>query len=164
MDKEVFKDIPNYEGMYKVSNLGRVKSFYNGGRILKPTKGSNGYLTVTLMNKGCRSTKTVHQLVAIIFLKHIPNGHQLVVNHINFNKLDNRLGNLEVVTHRENSNQKHIKSTSKYVGVHWRKDVNKWRALIGVNGKDKCLGHFKSEYKAHLAYQKALAGIKNNQN
>ena len=76
-----------------------------------------------------------------------------------FNKTNNKLDNLEIVTQRENSNQKHLKSSSKYIGVSWSKSRNKWVALIYLNGKHKNLGRFNDELEASKAYQKALQGL-----
>ena len=166
--QEIWKDIPNYEGYYQVSNLGNVKSLSrivkNGlgtrtvcGKILKNlVNTTNGYLVVNLSKIGLVKTKQIHQLVAEAFLNHSQKGHKLVVNHKNFNRQDNRLENLEIVTQRENANLKRFKSSSEYVGVNWYKRLNKWVAKIWVNGKKKHLGYFINEYDAHLAYQKAL--------
>lgn len=168
---EIWKDVKGYEGIYQVSSLGRIKSlkrkvYYKNGRIdvkkekiLKATKNTSGYLSVDLCKNTIKKRRTVHQLVAIAFLNHNPCGHKLVVNHININKTDNRIDNLEIVTTRENSNRKHLKSTSKYTGVSWNKLHNKWIAHIGLNGKTVHLGVFSDEYEAHLAYEKKLNSI-----
>ena len=163
---EIWKDIKGYEGLYQVSNLGNVKRLsvlkLNGRyysmckeKLIKTVVG-NGYKQLTLYLNGEKSTKKVHQLVAIAFLNHIPNGMDLVVNHKDFNRLNNHIDNLEIVTSRENSNKKHLKSTSKYVGVHWHKATNKWASSIEIKNKVKHLGVFTNEYDAHLAYKKAL--------
>ena len=69
---------------------------------------------------------------------------KLVVNHINNNKLDNRLENIEIVTSRENSNLKHIKSSSKYVGVSWCKKRNgKWHSSITFKKKTEVFRVFR---------------------
>ena len=154
---EVWREVKDYPD-YEVSDLGRVKSFKRGRElILKPYVAKNGYSIVTLQN-GLQGIKKVHQLVAIAFLNHIPSGNKLVVNHINFNKSDNRLTNLEIVTNRVNSNHKHLKEgkSSKYTGVHWRPKLNKWHCQIHILGCKKYLGLFTSEYEAHLMYQRAL--------
>lgn len=171
--KEIFKDVPGFEGCYQVSNLGRVKSLkrtinYSDGRkytyksvLLKSSLSTSGYLRVDLFKNQKRTGFNIHQLVAIVFLNHNPNGHKLVVNHINFNKLDNKLSNIEIITSRGNTNQKHLKSTSKYTGVSWYKSRNKWLSSIHYKGEKKYLGHYDSEYDAHNAYQNELKKIKN---
>lgn len=104
--EEEWRDIEGYEGLYQVSNLGRVKSinYKRTGkeRILKAVKDNWGYLTVRLYkdNKGkqCR----VHRLVAQAF---IPNQENLPqVNHISEDKTDNRVQNLEWITNKDNCN------------------------------------------------------------
>ena len=166
--EEIWKDIPNYEGYYQASNLGRIKSlsrivlrkgkypFMSKEKVLKPALIPLGYYQIVLHKNGIKKGKSIHSLVAESFLNHKPNGHKLVVNHKNFNREDNRVENLEIITNRENTNKKHIKSSSKYVGVYFYKRVSKWVAQIWVNGKKKILGYFENEYDAYLAYQKAL--------
>ena len=90
------------------------------------------------------------------FLGHEPNGHALVVNHIDFDKTNNHVSNLEIVTNRENTNQKHLKSSSKYIGVGWDKSRQKWVSRIRINGKLKQLGRFNTEIEAHITYQNKL--------
>ena len=155
--KEIWKDVKNYEGHYQVSNLGRVKSFkLNRERIMKAGFDTKGYRQVSLSKDGEQKTRKVHQLVAVAFLGHTPCGYKLVVNHIDIDKLNNNVLNLEIVTVRENSNKKHIKSSSKFVGVSWHKASNKWATQIAINGKRKHLGCFTDELEASLAYQKEL--------
>ena len=160
---EIWKDIIGYEGIYQVSNLGRVKSLNynhtNKTQLLKQGKDSSGYFVVSLYLSGNKTTKKVHQLVAIAFLNHVPCGFELVINHKDLNRLNNRANNLEIVTNRENSNKKHLKSSSQYTGVGWHKRDCKWMACIRINGRLKHLGYFINEYDAHLAYQKALSEI-----
>jgi len=101
---EIWKDVIGYVGLYKVSNMGRVKSFCRdkNGRILKPGKTSRGYLTVRLYLDGKGKTMAVHRLVAERFLGPAPSPkHE--VNHKNGDKTDNRAENLEWVTHSENN-------------------------------------------------------------
>jgi hypothetical protein len=173
MNREIWKAVKGYEQSYEVSSHGRVRSVeriverINGSklpireRILKAVINSDGYLQVVLSNNGKVKAKRIHQLVAESFLNHTACGMKLVVNHINFNRQDNRVENLEIVTNRENTNQKHLNSSSDYVGVYWEKLAKKWRARIVVNGQQKHLGYFTDEYKAHLAYQAALSQLTN---
>ena len=160
--KEIFRDVLGYEGLYQVSNHGRVKSLARKGckkdRMLKSLVHSSGYYVVALCN-GKRKISLIHQLEAIAFLNHKPCGHKLVIDHIDHNKLNNYLPNLRVITHRENTNKKHLKSSSQYVGVNWDKDRKKWRALIHINNKIKHLGLFTDELEASKAYQFALNNL-----
>lgn len=99
MENEVWKNVVGYEGLYKVSNLGRIKSLYNynrnGSNILKP-KIKRGYYTVGLRKNGIRKWYLVHRLVAQAFIQNHNNYPQ--INHKNENKLDNNVNNLEWCT------------------------------------------------------------------
>lgn len=155
MKNEIWKTIKGFED-YQVSNFGRVKSLkLNKEKILKFGICSNYYVVALCKNSKVK-TKQVHQLVSIAFLNHTPCGHKLVVNHKDMNKLNNHIDNLEIVTNRENTNLKHIKSSSKYIGVNWHKRDKKWEARILINGKREYLGLYENEYDAHIAYQNKL--------
>ena len=159
---EEFKDIPNHEGLYQVSDLGRVKSLRFGKeRILPGTQGSSGYLVVGLRKEGKPKVRKIHQLVAEAFLGHVPCGYKIIVDHIDENPLNNRLDNLQLWSHRNNI-AKGFKSkggSSEYTGVSWDKVNNKWVAQIMINGKSKFLGRFTCELKAAKAYQDALKAL-----
>ena len=154
---EIWKDISGYDGYYQISNLGRVKSLrFNKSKILKQRLNTAGYLCIGLSNKSKSLRYSIHQLVAIGFLNHKPNGFKLVVDHINNIKTDNRVENLQIITNRENCSKDKKEGTSKYVGVCLYNKNNKWRSKIYINGKRKHLGMFNTELEAHLAYQNAL--------
>ena len=161
--QEIWKDIPNYEGKYQASNLGRVKSLnYNRTKvekILSPGVNSRGYLTISLCKNSKTKTFTIHQIMAITFLNHKLCGMKLVIHHVNDNPLDNRLENLQVTTQRDNARKTQGKYTSQYKGVSWVKNTNKWKARIQINKKEVYLGIFNCELKASLAYQEELKKI-----
>ena len=163
MQKEYFKDIPNNEGIYKISNAGTVMSMGNNRsrktKILKNGIISNGYYTVGLMKNKIQKTFQIHQLVAIVFLNHKPDGTKLVVNHKNFDKLDNCLDNLEIVTHRQNLLLRKNKLSSNYAGVCWNRSTSKWRSQIRINGKKFYLGEYSNELTAHKVYQNTLNSL-----
>jgi len=107
--QEIWKDIKDYEGIYQVSNLGKVKSLDridSGGRF-RPEKilkqnNNKGYLKVTLCKNKSVKYPNVHRLVALAF---IPNpDNKLQVNHKDENKKNNCVDNLDWVTAKENAN------------------------------------------------------------
>lgn len=160
MENEIWKDIIGYEGLYKVSSLGRVKSLKrNKEKILNPSWSDKTYFVVSLCKDKKQKTLKVHQLVAMTFLNHTPCGYKLVVDHMNDNPLDNRVENLQVITHRENLSKDKKNKTSKYAGVGWHNASNSWRSRIYIDKKNVLLGNFDNEYEAHLAYQNKLKEI-----
>ena len=105
MKNEQWKDIEGYEGLYQISNLGRVKRLIGINiykeHYLKPVKDRYGYLYVCLSKNNKHKVKTLHRLVAIYF---IPNpDNKPCVNHIDGNKKNNKVENLEWCTYKENT-------------------------------------------------------------
>ena len=109
--EEIWKDIEGYEGLYQVSNLGRVRSLdrksrnRNGeillkGKVLKCYTSSHGYPTATLSKNGIRKKIAVHILVGKAFIPN--NENKPEINHIDGNKSNNVVTNLEWVTYSEN--------------------------------------------------------------
>jgi hypothetical protein len=165
MQEEIWKDIPGYENYYQVSNQGNVRSLDRkvGNRLLKGkvlnTHISKGYYRLQLNYNSKARMMFVHQLVAMAFLGHKPDGTtKIVVDHIDNNPLNNNLTNLQVISGRENSS-KDRKGSSKYTGVHWNKQKNKWTSSIEVKNKLKHLGYFDLEEEASKYYQDALKSI-----
>lgn len=168
MTEEIWKDIPGYEGLYQVSDLGRVKSLarrakcQGGGtrlvheKMLSKTFDKDGYLLVVLFKDNKRRTKGVHRLVIDAF-EGLQKG--LVVDHINNIKDDNRYVNLQQITVRHNSSKDQTNKTSNYTGVCWREINKKWIAQIVINKKVIYLGSFINEQKASEAYQNRLKEV-----
>lgn len=122
--REEWRPVVGYEGLYEVSNMGRVKSlervkWNNGGyckvseRILKPCDDGHGYLKARLFKDGKRKNCYVHRLVATAFCEN-PMGYT-EVNHINEDKSDNRADNLEWCSRQYNV------------------EYSKAKAIIGIN-------------------------------
>ena len=99
--KEFWKDIEGYEGIYQVSNLGMVKRVTTG-RILKSGKNRGGYLYVNLCKQRLVSNKRIHRLVAQAFIPNPENKSD--INHIDEDKTNNTVTNLEWTTRKENLN------------------------------------------------------------
>ena len=177
IEKEIWKDVLNYEGYYQVSNLGNVKClprrieyFYGGdmldirvrhrkGHICKTNKaGKSKYLMVRLTGKSKYKLVSIHTIVASAFLGYVINKkHDVVVDHIDNNKLNNNVNNLQLLSARKNiSKSKMLKNkTSQYTGVYWKTKNKKWCASIHHNKKVH-IGLFDDEHKAHLAYSKYI--------
>jgi hypothetical protein len=162
---EIWKAIPNCDGIYEISNLGRIKKpaqTYKSGwsRQEKITFGDiskRGYKTIGLFQGGKYKIRYIHRLVAEAFVRNPEN--QKDVNHINGIKSDNRAENLEWVNQRENKSHSLLNNKSeKLTGVCYRPKqiLRPWEAKIHLNGKTQYLGIFKTQQEASEAYQRAL--------
>lgn len=174
---EIWEDIKGYEGLYQVSNLGRVKSLdriVNGklgskvkrkGVILKPVIDMSGYVRVSLYSNGKMKPMEIHRLIWRSFGGEDSN-RERQIDHIDNDKTNNNIENLRIVTNRENSSKRSLQypKTSKYTGVYFDKRTGRWVAQIrepkqSSKDRPKWLGRHQSEIQAHLAYQKALISI-----
>ena len=101
---EIWRPVPSYEGLYEVSNTGKIRSLcarYGYHNELKQCAGSKGYLLVTLCRKGKQRTVNVHRIVADVF---IPNPSNFpCVNHKDQNKKNNKASNLEWCSYAHNN-------------------------------------------------------------
>lgn len=114
---EIFKDIPGYEGLYQVSNLGNVKSLKRPGAKEKLIKGEidqDGYIRIPLTKNGKTKKYKAHRLVMMAFNN--TNDDSLQVNHIDGNKKNNKLENLEWCTASYNTRHSYINNLNKTKG------------------------------------------------
>jgi len=169
--EEVWKDIAGYEGLYQVSNLGRVKSLermipYARGmrripeKVMKQEKNTDGYWRLKLVNGSEKKNKKIHRLVAEAF---IPNPEQKrCINHIDGDKNNNCVDNLEWVTHTENMEHaaKNDLITKWNLGMHYRwkhghSEETKRKISEAKKGKRYSWGHgHTEEAKRHISEAK----------
>jgi len=160
MKKEIFKDVPDYKGLYQVSSCGKVKSLPKkcGGKnnpylsketILKNRINSRGYYMNTLTKDGKPKHFNTHQLVAMAFLGHTPCGYNIIIDHIDNNKLNNNVENLQITTNRHNCT-KDNKRSSGFVGAY--KNGSRWASRIRKDKKVIHLGQFDTPQEASERY------------
>lgn len=169
--KEIWKDIEGFEGKYKISNLGRVESLnYLGGniaKILKPKKNKQ-YYCVHLCKNGKVYDRKVHRLVAEAFIQNLHN--KPYVNHIDGNKINNKVDNLEWVTPLENNlHAYNVLHKHPMRGIKYDKNKNSHKVeqhYISEEGYDYCLATYANAKIAsiinNLNYRSILACCKNN--
>jgi hypothetical protein len=153
-EEEIWKDIIGYEGLYQISSLGRVKSLE---RILRRNDGinrqykesflkykkRNNYLRIILYKNNTYKNFDIHRLVGIHFIEVDMNLiKNLEINHIDGNRENNNIKNLEWVNKRENTshNKIGINFLSKFIGVYWVVNHKNFRSTIFNNGKTESLG------------------------
>lgn len=169
---EQWKDIPDYEGLYQVSDLGRVKSLEKPRkksannpnsfvrlRIMKASLGKR-YLNTALYKDGSSKSFLVHHLLSFAFLNFKPNMGNIIVDHINNISTDNRLCNLQLITRRHN-NVKDVKSKSEAVGLYERNGF--FNVTIRVNGISCGLGNFRDKNEAIKKHKEAFDLLESKQ-
>ena len=138
MINEIWRDIEGYNGLYQISNLGRVKSLekkclskngkyrINKEKILKLyTNSKDGYIRVGLWKNNKHHSFTLHKIVAQTFIDNYDN--KPCIDHINGDRTDNRVENLRWVTHKENNNNPITKK---------RHSTNHPKVFLGIFGKN----------------------------
>lgn len=156
---EVFKDVPGYEGLYQVSDLGRVKSFkMKNTKILVNKIDTKGYQNCCFSKEGCKKYIRVGQMVAMTFLGHKPDGTQkYVVDHKNRIRKDDRLLNLQIITQRENTTKDNPNSNG-FVGVTKTKS-KRFIAKIRIKGIVTHIGTYDTAEEASKNYLNKLNEI-----
>ena len=148
---EIWKDVIGYEGMYQVSNCGRIKSlkrkFVLKDVILKNGINQNGYPVINLCDNGEQKLKTIHRIVLEAFTE--PESHKNCINHIDGNKINNNINNLEWCTQKEN-----VRHAFR-IGLSKRKKGEESR-LSRLTNTDvhqiRCMYKFKSELSKECGY------------
>lgn len=122
--------------------------YIHSGRILKPSKNRNGYLSVTLYFECVRTQVEIQRLVAMTFIEGY--AHGLQVDHINGDITDNRACNLRWLSRSLNQLNRHrCKAKSGVVGIYYRYGLKKpWIASVYVSGKYNHLGYFSNKANA----------------
>ena len=154
--KEIWKDIPEYEGLYQISNLGRVKSLRGNEKILKQLVNRDGYYVVRIRKNKKRKEYFVHRLIALCFIEYknnykcledeknkVFNVNKLTVNHIDKNRLNNNISNLEWCSLRYNVN--YSSNTLKIKPIEKLKKIKKYilKSNIDENIKKEMLNIIK---------------------
>lgn len=147
--EEIWKDVIGYEGLYQISNLGRIKSLTRKvqckggqrttkGKILKPFQTRNPYLCIDLRQHQTHKTKFIHRLVAEAFIPN-PNNYPYV-NHKDSNPINNRIDNLEWCTQSYNVKYAYINGNAKpTLGCFKKGHIPHNRRKVNQYTKDKKL-------------------------
>lgn len=139
-NNEQWRDIDGYDGMYQVSDLGRVRSLkYGKVRVLRPGKTKYGYLRVDLYRNGKHNHSFVHRLVAQAFIEN-DDDSKTVINHIDECKQNNRVDNLEYCTQQYNVT---------YNNVNWRRKNGKRRKISKLYNPDLSIADNLEIFKAN---------------
>ena len=149
MEEKYIIDVEN--GLIKHKNINFTRKI--------GSKNSEGYLLMELYKKNYK----IHRLIMTKYLnREIKQGYD--INHINHNKSDNRICNLEETTHEQNCQyvKKNKSNTSGFKGVYYRKDSNKWRACIGIKSKTFNIGTFNTPEEAYEAWKKKARELNQN--
>lgn len=173
--KEEWRKIQGYEGLYEVSNLGRVRSvdriahrtdgidMFRAGKMLTARKKESGYISVDLWKNNKGKLAYVHRLVATAFIEN-PNNLP-VIDHLNCDKADNRPENLEWVTIAENNRRatnvrvKNNKKDSKVIVKPKRQKKTTRKVIAAINLKTGATTSYNSMRAAERALKLANGSV-----
>lgn len=164
--EEIWKEIIGYDHRYFISNLGRIKSLARTIPIISyGSYDTGGYLRTALVKNGKPIGKKIHRLVAEYFIGNYSD--ELTINHMDFNKSNNTVSNLEVITVVENVmhfiiNKRKPKTSSRHIGVTYHLQIKKWTSRVNINGERFSVGTYNTEWEAVQAREKFLSGINTN--
>ena len=148
--QEEWKDVVGYEGIYFVSNLGKVKNRY--GLVLKSDIEKAGYERLSLCRDSISKTTRVHVIVASAFIGKRPDSHH--TDHIDSDRANNRADNLQYLTHRDNVSKGKMMSkskTSRFIGVSWSTGGSCWVVYKSFNANDYLLGRFTRDFEVEAS-------------
>jgi hypothetical protein len=171
LEKEIWKPIKNYEGSYEVSNMGKVRSLdryciqknnfsdkYNHiykGKILNQYKNNAGYMQVQLSKRYKTLPKRVHRLVAEAFISN-PDNYKCV-NHIDGNKLNNNVSNLEWCSYSHNNREARRLGLNKgYKGMTYKK-----RCELAIEYMNQLLFDLNRQYITFEKWEEILEPLEN---
>ncbi|KAA6303118.1 MAG: hypothetical protein EZS26_000721 [Candidatus Ordinivivax streblomastigis] len=168
---EAWKDVQGYEGIYQVSNFGRIKALSRTVQakagclrqipetILKDEINYNGYRSIHLVKEGKRMRHRVHLLVWDAFGNGQRAGKKIVIDHINNDKTNCHISNLQLLPSRDNS-IKGKKKDGHLTGAYYNN--YSWFSKIRIGKRIKHLGSFSSEIEAHKAYMREKELLQTN--
>ena len=161
---EIWKPVVGFESLYEVASSGLIRNMR--GKTLKTHMQNSGYLQITLYGTSrVKQKMLVHRVVAEAFIPNVTN--KPLVNHIDGDKTNNAISNLEWCTYTENLTHARslglnsyniptlglkIGKSSKYYGVTFVKSVNRWQSSIRHEGRNWHQKRFKTEEEAALHY------------
>lgn len=151
--RENWKRIENIDGEYMISNLGNMINVHTGKKV--GTISPSGYVCFMGRQNEKRKLFRLHRFVWNAFGHHMPVGDE-VIDHINNEKSDNRISNLQLLKFRDNAVKGIKLHSSDFHGVHWDKSKQRWRAVISLADKRYHLGYVKTIMEAKNLYIEAL--------
>ncbi len=158
IEKTVF-DIEELEKVFrivdgKLERVSKIRKPYKWKVVESKSNQSNGYCQI-----GFNGKKYMYHVILWILFHKENIQEDLRIDHINGNRIDNRIENLRLVTQRENCQNRREHRNGELAGSIYRKKDKKYRAQISINNKDVYLGYYQTDKEANKAYEKACQHI-----